>query len=170
MAGYKRKLIEVALPLEAINRESAREKSIRQRPDWLDQPAEPTDDIEGCVLAFTRYESGWDEPKLSVLARADDREWQVLLSADPFEDAIAQAESGISADVDVAGQQLTGRAENDTIEMELGPFLVTGGIADWKAALERERADARPLSEAPAATVLAAWEGQLRRFPVTSSE
>src|SRR5674476_1121731 len=26
---YKRKLIEVALPLEAINRESAREKSIR---------------------------------------------------------------------------------------------------------------------------------------------
>src|SRR5215813_9726698 len=28
-APYKRKLIEVALPLEAINRESAREKSIR---------------------------------------------------------------------------------------------------------------------------------------------
>lgn len=27
--GYKKKLIEVALPLEAINRESAREKSIR---------------------------------------------------------------------------------------------------------------------------------------------
>ena len=29
MTGYKRKLIEVALPLEAINKESAREKSIR---------------------------------------------------------------------------------------------------------------------------------------------
>ncbi len=29
MSGFKRKLIEVALPLEAINRESAREKSIR---------------------------------------------------------------------------------------------------------------------------------------------
>ncbi|MGH4013813.1 MAG: DUF1156 domain-containing protein [Pseudonocardiaceae bacterium] len=29
MTPYKRKLIEVALPLEAINRESAREKSIR---------------------------------------------------------------------------------------------------------------------------------------------
>ena len=29
MTTYKRKLIEVALPLEAINRESAREKSIR---------------------------------------------------------------------------------------------------------------------------------------------
>lgn len=29
MSGYKKKLIEVALPLEAINRESAREKSIR---------------------------------------------------------------------------------------------------------------------------------------------
>src|SRR5213595_1110120 len=30
MAEYRKKLIEVALPLEAINRESAREKSIRQ--------------------------------------------------------------------------------------------------------------------------------------------
>ena len=30
MTVIKRKLIEVALPLEAINRESAREKSIRQ--------------------------------------------------------------------------------------------------------------------------------------------
>src|SRR5947207_15531624 len=29
MAEYRKKLIEVALPLEAINRESAREKSIR---------------------------------------------------------------------------------------------------------------------------------------------
>jgi putative DNA methylase len=29
MSTYKRKLIEVALPLEAINRESAREKTIR---------------------------------------------------------------------------------------------------------------------------------------------
>ena len=29
MSDYKKKLIEVALPLEAINRESAREKSIR---------------------------------------------------------------------------------------------------------------------------------------------
>src|SRR5437016_11128383 len=29
MTEYKRKLIEVALPLEAINKESAREKSIR---------------------------------------------------------------------------------------------------------------------------------------------
>src|ERR1700732_1686872 len=29
MSNYKRKLIEVALPLEAINKESAREKSIR---------------------------------------------------------------------------------------------------------------------------------------------
>jgi len=29
MSGYRKKLIEVALPLDAINRESAREKSIR---------------------------------------------------------------------------------------------------------------------------------------------
>ncbi len=30
MAAYRNKLIEVALPLEAINREAAREKPIRQ--------------------------------------------------------------------------------------------------------------------------------------------
>ncbi|MEH1927434.1 DUF1156 domain-containing protein [Nostoc sp.] len=32
---YRKKLIEVALPLEAINKESAREKSIRHGQDTL---------------------------------------------------------------------------------------------------------------------------------------
>ena len=33
--SYKKKLIEVALPLEAINKASAREKSIRHGPSTL---------------------------------------------------------------------------------------------------------------------------------------
>lgn len=37
MTQYRKKLIEVALPLETINRESAREKSVRHRhPSTLD--------------------------------------------------------------------------------------------------------------------------------------
>jgi hypothetical protein len=142
----------------------------RFRPGWLDQPAEPSDDIEGCTLEFIRYESDWDEPKLLVSARDHGRGWQALLSANVFEEAIAQAENGISTDLEVAGQQFAVRSDNDTIEMELGPFLVTGDTADWKATIERERADTRPLSRAPAAPESAVWEGPRRRFPVASSE
>jgi hypothetical protein len=72
--------------------------------------------------------------------------------------------------VSPTGQQLAVRAENDSIEIELGPFLVVASGADWKAALERERADAQPLSQAPVLPDVAPWEGPRRRFPVTSSE
>jgi hypothetical protein len=117
----------------------------RFRPKWLDQVIpESSDDLEGCALEFTRFESTWDEPKMLVCARDRDIEWRVLLSADAVEEAIAQAEDGISTDLDAAGQQFAVRAENDSIEMELGPFVVTGSAADWKSALERERADAQP--------------------------
>jgi len=126
--------------------------------------------LEGCTLEFLLFESTWDEPKMLVHARNGDIEWRALLSAAALEEAIAQAQDGISTDLDAGGQQLAVRAENDSIEIELGPFLVVGSGADWKGALERERADAQPLSQAPVLPDAAPWEGPRRRFPVTSSE
>lgn len=143
----------------------------RFRPGWLDElAAEPSDDLEGCSLEFVRYESSWDEPKLLVNARHDQGLWQVLLSAVAFEEALAQAEVGISTDIDVGNQQFAVRSENDAIEAELGPFVVYGDAADWKAVIERERADAQPLSRAPAIPEPPVWEGPRRRFPAASSE
>lgn len=142
------------------------------RPQWLDQVApEAGDDLEGCTLEFIRYESSWDKPKMLVHAGDGAADWQVLLFADAMEDAIAEAaERGISADLDAAGQQFAVRVENDSIEMELGPFIVTGTVDDWEKAMERERADALPLSQAPVLADVKPWEGPRRRFPVTSSE
>jgi hypothetical protein len=143
----------------------------RFRPRWLDEVGpEPSDPLEGCTLEFIRFESTWDEPKMLVHARDGHTEWRALISAEAMDEAIAQAQNGISTDLDAGGQQLAVRAENDSIEIELGPFLVTGSAAEWKDVLERERADARPLSQAPVVAGAATWDGQRRRFPVSSSE
>jgi hypothetical protein len=143
----------------------------RFRPSWLDEVA-PTasDDLEGCVVEFIQFDSSWDEPKMLVHAQDHDVEWRALLSASALEEAIAQAESNIATDLEAAGQQLAVRADNESIEMELGPFLVTGTAAEWKAMLERERHDVRPLSQAPTLPDVPAWDGRRRRFPVTASE
>jgi hypothetical protein len=141
------------------------------RPAWLDQMTpEPTDELGGASLELTWYDSAWDDPKLAVRARDHDHEWRAVLSATAFEEAVAQAATGISTDLDAAGQQLAVRSDNETIEMELGPFVVLGSAPEWKAVIERERADARPLSQAPTVDEPASWEGPRRRFPVASSE
>lgn len=144
----------------------------RFRPSWLDQEAgEASDDLAGSALEFIRYASGWDEPKLLVQATHQGHEWRALLSADAFEEAITQAGTGISADITYGEElQLAVRSDNETIEVELGPLLVVGTATEWKAVLERERADALPLSEAPVVPPPPAWEGERRRFPVASSE
>ncbi|PWU52350.1 hypothetical protein DLJ47_19130 [Micromonospora sp. S4605] len=143
----------------------------RFRPAWLDAvPAGPSDDIDGCSLEFARFESDWDEPKLLVDAHAHDVRWQVLLSANAFEEAISQAQLGISGDLEVGGQQLAVRSENDSIEVELGPLLVIGTDSEWKLVVEREKADSQPLSQAPMLLDSVPWDGVRRRFPVTSSE
>ena len=141
------------------------------RPKWLDDvPAVSSHDIEGCSLEFVWYESRWDEPKLVVDARAGEHRWHVILSATAFEEAISQAQSGISGDIEVGGQQLAVRSENGSIEVEFGPLLVVGTDADWKSVIEREKADALPLSQAPVLAEPATWDVPRRRFPVTSSD
>ncbi|GGM40006.1 hypothetical protein GCM10007977_046750 [Dactylosporangium sucinum] len=140
------------------------------RPAWLDQVATQSDDLEGCSLELTRFESSWDEPKMLVHAHDHDQVWRATLSATALDDAITQAEDGISADLEVDGQQVAVRSDNETIEVELGPFVVTGTAQDWKAALQRERDEAQPLSKLPVLTPPQPWSGLRRRFPVTSSE
>jgi hypothetical protein len=144
----------------------------RFRPAWLDQDVpEPGDDLEECELVFTRFESDWDDPKLLIYACDHDNVWQAVLHAAALEDALAQAENGIATDIDLAGQQLAVRTDEDgNIEMEMGPFLVTGSATEWKAVVERERTDPQPLSQAPTPPEPTVWDGPRRRFPVASSE
>ena len=141
------------------------------RPAWLDTVApEHGDDIEGCALEFVRYESAWDEPKMLVHARDHDTEWRAVVSADALEEAIAESENNISTDLAVADHQVAVRSDNESIEIEFGPLVVAGTVADWKAALARERESPQPLSQVPVVSDPAPWDGPRRRFPVTASE
>jgi hypothetical protein len=116
------------------------------------------------------FDGGSEEPNMLVHAQHHDLKWRALLSANALEQAITQAADGISTDLDAAGQQLAVRSGNDAIEIEFGPFLVHGTVADWKGVMERERADAQPHSQAPTVPEPAPWDRPRQRFPVTSSE
>jgi hypothetical protein len=155
----------------ALLAEAMTELLNRFRPSWLDEVApEPSDDIEGCSLEFVRFESSWDEPKLLVDVCVGEVRWQAVLAANAFEEAISQAQSGISGDIDVGNQTLAVRSENDLIEIELGPLIAVGSDVEWKSVIEREKLSSRPLSQAPVLVDPPLWEGERRRFPVTASE
>jgi len=59
--------------------------------------------------------------------------------------------------------------DGDELQMPIGPFLATGTIAEWRQLLDRERADALPLSQAPAIGARS-WEGDRIPFPVTNTD
>jgi hypothetical protein len=140
------------------------------RPAWLDD-AEPSppDTAEGCALEFIWYQSSWDRPKLLVCARTPDAEWAAVLPADELESAINSAADGLDGDVDASGVAVAVRVTGDDVEAAFGPVVAVGTAADWKAMLERERADALPLSQCPV-PANQVWDGPTVRFPVSSSE
>jgi hypothetical protein len=68
---HQKKLIEVALPLEAINKEAAREKSIRHGlEDPRDAPkvgGVAVDDLDG-EFARAGRNKGWQQPNDEIAA------------------------------------------------------------------------------------------------------
>ncbi len=85
------------------------------------------------------------------------------------EQALEEAAQGVVSDLALAGTEGLVRPADNAIEVELGPFIVEGTREDWQLAIDRERADALPLSQLPQATS-AAWDGDRTRFPIASSE
>ncbi|MGH3902051.1 MAG: GmrSD restriction endonuclease domain-containing protein [Pseudonocardiaceae bacterium] len=141
------------------------------RPAWLDQAgAIPSDDIEGVTVDFALYESSWEDCRLLVNVQTPDTKWTTTISVSALELALEEAGSGIESDLAVGGEIVAVNVINDDIEIPLGPIIVFGTQQDWAAMLDRERADAEPISQCPSVPA-ATWNGERhRRFPVTSSD
>jgi hypothetical protein len=132
-------------------------------------PGRRTDPLTGLSLDLQVYESDWDEPKLLVYATTASGDWRCVLALIALEQALEEAAQGVVSDLALAGSDGLVRPADNGIEVELGPFIVEGRRVDWQLALDRERADALPLSQLPQVTP-AAWEGNRTPFPVASSE
>lgn len=139
----------------------------RFRPAWLDQEGASADPIAGSALEFTLYEAPGQSGKLVATALRDGAHWLAMINMSELESAIEDAAEGLDSDFEIAEESVPVRAESDTTEVPIGPFLVTGTADAWQATLERERQDARPLSQCPDVPVTP-WQGERVSFPVTS--
>lgn len=127
------------------------------------------DPLTGVTLDFELFQSSWDKPKILVNAVTPDATWRCVLDLEGLEQALDEAAQGVVSDLELAGTSGTVRPADSGIEVELGPLLVEGARDDWTAVIERERADASPLSQLPTPTP-SDWVRERVRFPVTSSE
>ncbi|MEU4235500.1 DUF262 domain-containing protein [Nonomuraea sp. NPDC026600] len=141
----------------------------RFRPEWLDRSAAPVDVLPGYSLEFVLYQSPWDVGRVVTKAKGDGFEWTGSFSFADLEDAIESADNGIDSDIDLAGEAAPVRVESDTVEIAVGPYLVTGTIEAWREMMERERGEALPLSQFPELDEVI-WEGERIPFPVASVE
>jgi hypothetical protein len=141
------------------------------RPGWLDQASPtPPDNIEGITVDFTLYESLWEDSRLLVNVRTPDTKWTATLNANALRLALEEAESGIQSELTIGDEITAVNVSNYDIEIAMGPVVVFGTQQDWAAMLDRERAEAEPISQCPSVPA-PKWDGELqRRFPVSSSE
>jgi hypothetical protein len=142
----------------------------RFRPSWLDAaPTAGVDPLTGCALRFAAYESSWDIGKVVASAECDGATWAGHLAIPELESSLNAAGENRPSDIFVNGMSVPVQLEGGNVQIELGPFLVTGTAMEWKNVLDRIRADARPLSQCPAITAVP-WNGESIVFPVTNAD
>lgn len=139
------------------------------RPGWLDQLATEPDPLAGSSLEFTLYQSSWDTGRLVAVAKLPGVEWSAVIGLSDLDAALDAATEGLASDIEIAGETVPVKLEGDTVEIPIGPFIVTGTLEAWRQTIEREREDALPLSQAPQIGGTA-WENERTAFPVSSVE
>ncbi len=142
------------------------------RPDWLDKlPAGPAATTDGLALRLVLYASAWDPGDVVFTASGPDINWTGSARMPDLEQAVSSAgDAGIDGDVEIAGESVPVQVVENSIEVPIGPFLVTGTGEEWAQVFERERAAARPHGPDDSTRVGAPWAGERIRFPVTSSD
>jgi hypothetical protein len=142
----------------------------RFRPDWLDAaPTADPDPAAGWALDLALYESQWENGRLVFTGTGPGLSWNGEANMAELESAIdAAGIVGLDGDVEIAGVQVPVRLLEGAVEIEIGPFLVSGTPAEWRQVLDRERGTARPLSDCPSIEAVP-WAGDRRPFPITST-
>jgi hypothetical protein len=77
--------------------------------------------------------------------------------------------AGIDSDVEIAGESVPVQVVEDSVEIPIGPFLVSGSAAEWEEILTREQATMQPLGRMPSLTHTP-WTGDRIPLPVTSTD
>jgi hypothetical protein len=143
----------------------------RFRPQWLDRlPAGPAATTDGYKLTMVLYGSAWAAGRLLFRANGVGAAWVGSADMEELSQALTAAgAAGIDSDVEIAGESVPVQVVEDSVEVPIGPFLVSGSADEWEEILTREQSTMQPLGRLPK-LVEKPWTGDRIPLPVTSTD
>jgi hypothetical protein len=141
------------------------------RPQWLDRlPAGPAATTDGYKLTMVLYGSAWAPGRLVFKATGVGPAWLGSVDMNELNQAVTAAGmAGIDSDVEIAGESVPVQVVEDSVEIPIGPFLVSGSAAEWEEILTREQTTMQPLGRMPALPEKP-WTGERIPLSVTSTD
>jgi hypothetical protein len=141
------------------------------RPQWIDRlPAGPAATTDGYKLTMVLYGSAWAPGRLVFKATGAGSPWLGSVDMNELNQAVTAAGmAGIDSDVEIAGESVPVQVVEDSVEIPIGPFLVSGTATEWDEILTREQTTMQPLGRMPSFTE-APWSGERIPLPVTSTD
>jgi hypothetical protein len=141
------------------------------RPDWLEQvPAGPATSTDGYKLTMVLYGSAWASGRLVFRASGAGIGWSGSVDMDEFCQAVTTAGlAGIDSDVEIAGESVPVEVVEDSIQVPIGPFLVSGSAQEWDGIFAREQATMQSLGRLPSVAEKP-WPGERIPLAVTSTD
>jgi hypothetical protein len=141
------------------------------RPQWLDRlPTGPAATTDGYKLAMVLYGSAWAPGRLVFQASGVGAAWIGSVDMDELSQAVTAAGvAGIDGDVEIAGESVPVQVVEDSVEVPIGPFLVSGSAEEWEEILSREQLTMQPLNRLPTMPEKP-WEGDRIPLSVTSTD
>lgn len=108
------------------------------RPSFL--AAGPALEAAERRLIVTIYPSDADPDARVVEFRAEQNSttWIGTSTLGEIQRFLSDAEAGLTAGLPIDGEVVTVEGGQESIEVPIGPFIVTGGLDDWRAMLARE--------------------------------
>lgn len=90
-------------------------------------------------LIVTVYPSSANESRVvEFRAKQGSTSWIGTTTFDDLERFLSDVEAGLTAGLPVDGDVVTVEGGQEIVEVPIGPFIVTGGLDDWRAMLARE--------------------------------
>jgi hypothetical protein len=143
----------------------------RFRPIFLNEgPVENADPSAGLALDLALYGTLRDGGRIVFSASGENVSWTGSAAIAELDSAIESARiAGLDSDVTIADESVPVEMIEESLQVPIGPFLVTGTPEEWRAIFDRELDTALPLSALPDVPTRH-WDGEVIKFPVTSTD
>jgi hypothetical protein len=143
------------------------------RPAFLDTATDVIADLAaGDTLSITAYGSSPDGDDVILVfnARAGGAVWSDTATLVAVEGMLADVSDGRGSAILIGHDEVGIESGAESIDLPMGPLLVSGTLEEWRKVIDREVGEMLPLDELPHVPEPEPWEGERQPFPILDSE